>query len=722
MAAAAMQPADTLQLPAFTITAIKQAPTLAVQPVAATVIDASDAERNHVVTMRSASVLVPNFFIPDYGSRMTSTIYVRGFGTRIDQPSVGLNVDNVAVLNKNDFDFDLFDIERIEVMRGPQSTLYGRNTMAGVVNVYTLSPMKYQGLRLMTQYSTGNSWRVGAGYYHKLRDDLAMSFSLNGSGTDGFFTNAYNGLSADAQKEAAARWKTIYQPSTDLSIENVAAFNYSRQTGYPYKYLETQQVSYNDTCSYRRTSLSDGLTVQWHSGGVQFSSITGLRYLDDLMQLDQDFTPKSYFTLGQATREWSVTQDLVARGSVGAKYSWLGGLFGFYKHDRVEAPVTFLADGIAELVEKPRNTAIPSMPIRWQTDNFLLGSNFTLPVWGAALYHQSELKLGRWTLTQALRLDYEHTAITYCNTTSTAYDVVNAADGSVINSLPIDINDRGHLSKSLWQLLPKLTVCYRLPMPSASSVYASVGKGYKSGGYNTQMFSDVLQQRLMQEMGMVMKYDIDDIIGYKPEYSWNYEVGAHVACADGRINTDLDVFYIDCRDQQLTVFPPDLTTGRIMTNAGRTRSWGVEAAIAVRPYERVNFNLSYGFTDARFVRFSDSRGDYSGKYLPYAPRHTLFCSLTYRQPLPRDLWLSFTVDSRAVGPIYWDESNTHRQNLYALLGGSIRLDYDQRYSLEFWGQNILNARFDTFYFVSISHAFAQQGKPRQLGVTLRINI
>ena len=719
--AAAMQPADTLKLPEFTITAIKQAPTLAVQPVAATVIDAADAERHHVVTMRSASVLVPNFFIPDYGSRMTSSIYVRGFGTRIDQPSVGLNVDNVSVLNKNDFDFDLFDIERIEVMRGPQSTLYGRNTMAGVVNVYTLSPMRYQGLRLMAQYGSGNSWRAGAGYYAKLRPSLAMSVSVNASGTDGFFTNQYNGLSADAQREAAVRWKTICQPSSKLSVENVFAGNFSRQTGYPYKYLETDRVSYNDTCSYRRTSISDGLTVQWRQGGVRFSSITGLRYLDDKMQLDQDFTPKSYSTLMQATREWSLTQDFVARGSVG-QYSWLGGLFGFFKHDRVEAPVTFLADGIGELVETPRNNAISSMPIAWASNSFLLGSNFTLPVWGAAIYHQSELKLGAFTLTQALRLDYERTSISYHNTTNTAYHVLDAATGQVITTLPVDINDRGSLHKSLWQVLPKFTVCYSLPMPSPSTIYASVGKGYKSGGYNTQMFSDVLQQRLMQEMGMVMKYSIDDIIGYKPEYSWNYELGAHVACASGRINTDLDVFYIDCRDQQLTVFPPDVTTGRIMTNAGRTRSWGVEAAVDVRPYERVNFNLSYGFTDARFVRFSDSKGDYSGKFLPYSPRHTLYGSLTYRQPLAPDWQLAFTVDARGIGPIYWDESNEHRQNLYGLLGGTVRADYADRYSLELWADNILNQRFDTFYFVSINHAFAQQGKPRRLGVTFRMNI
>ncbi len=73
--------------------------------------------------MKDASELVPNFFMPDYGSRMTASIYVRGLGARMDQPAVGLNVDNVPVLNKNDYDIDLFDIERIEILHGPQSVL-----------------------------------------------------------------------------------------------------------------------------------------------------------------------------------------------------------------------------------------------------------------------------------------------------------------------------------------------------------------------------------------------------------------------------------------------------------------------------------------------------------------------------------------------------------------------------------------------------------------------
>ena len=112
---------------------------MALRPEASTVVGAGMIQRLNIVTMKEVSELAPNFYIPDYGSRMTSSIYVRGLGARIDQPVIGLNVDNVPFLNKDNYDFDLCDIERIEVLRGPQSTLYGRNTMGGLVNIYTFA-------------------------------------------------------------------------------------------------------------------------------------------------------------------------------------------------------------------------------------------------------------------------------------------------------------------------------------------------------------------------------------------------------------------------------------------------------------------------------------------------------------------------------------------------------------------------------------------------------
>lgn len=138
LTASASTTADTLNLQEVTVTAIKQGTDIRNLAISATEIRRADLERNGITGTKSVADMVPNIYIPDYGSRMTSTIYVRGLGTRIDQPTLGLNIDNVPVLCKENYDFDMMDITKVEMLRGPQSTLFGRNTMAGVMNIYTL--------------------------------------------------------------------------------------------------------------------------------------------------------------------------------------------------------------------------------------------------------------------------------------------------------------------------------------------------------------------------------------------------------------------------------------------------------------------------------------------------------------------------------------------------------------------------------------------------------
>ncbi|MFI3281569.1 MAG: TonB-dependent receptor plug domain-containing protein, partial [Rikenellaceae bacterium] len=151
---------DTLiNVDQVSVSTIKQGLNLYRQPVAATTISMEEVERRGIKEIKDISLAVPNMHIPDYGSRTTSSIYIRGLGARIDQPVMGLNVDNVPILNKNAFDSEVMDIERVEVLRGPQSTLYGRNTMGGVMNIYTLSPFNYQGVRVGAEYSSGNTYK-----------------------------------------------------------------------------------------------------------------------------------------------------------------------------------------------------------------------------------------------------------------------------------------------------------------------------------------------------------------------------------------------------------------------------------------------------------------------------------------------------------------------------------------------------------------------------------
>lgn len=714
----------TVSLNEVTVTAIKQSANLRNQATASTIINRTDVERDRLVSAKSASDAIPNLFIPDYGSRMTSTIYVRGLGARIDQPTVGLNIDNIPVLCKENYDFDIPDISRIEMLRGPQSTLYGRNTMGGVMNIYTLSPLSYQGLRLLGEYATANSYRAGGSYYDKINNRLGIAAGCYYTSTDGMFTNDYNGKKCDWEHMFSGRLKLQWMPSATLSITNTLMLSTTRQGGYPYEYSATHRISYNDTCFYRRTSILDGLTIMKQLSNFTLSSITSFQYIDDNMTLDQDFLPEPYFTLTQDRNEYAFTQDFIARSTWNKPYKWLTGLFGFYRHYNMDAPVTFKDTGIAQLIEDHTNAANPSYPIKWDTREFVLGSNFVNPTYGLALYHQSSYDWNNLVFTAGMRVDYEHTSLDYHSETHTGYSILQQSNGALYRHDNIDIDDGGKLHKDFLQLLPKLSITYNPATAEPTSIYLSVSKGYKAGGFNTQMFSDVLQQRLMGMMGIGASYDINRIVSYKPEKAWNYELGGHFECWNGRVKSDLDLFYIDCTDRQLTVFPDGTTTGRIMTNAGKTRSYGAEFAISMKPADNIGIDLSYGYTHAKFVKYNDGKADYAHRYVPYSPDNTLFTEAYYTFNISGIEWLksiTASANMRGVGQIYWNESNSMKQPFYALLGSALTLA-GKHYSLQLWGRNLTDTKYDTFYFVSIGHEFLQRGKKRMVGITLNIDL
>ena len=161
-------------------------------PASVSLISQKDMQANHITSLKSASSIVPNFFMPDYGSRLTSAMYIRGIGSRINTPAVGMYVDNIPYLDKSAFDFNFYDIERIDILRGPQGTLYGRNTMGGLVKVHTRSPFSYQGTDVKLSYGSGNNHHSASlTHYHRINERFAFSAGGYYEGADGFFTNAF---------------------------------------------------------------------------------------------------------------------------------------------------------------------------------------------------------------------------------------------------------------------------------------------------------------------------------------------------------------------------------------------------------------------------------------------------------------------------------------------------------------------------------------------------
>ena len=286
------------------------------------------------------------------------------------------------------------------------------------------------------------------------------------------------------------------------------------------------------------------------------------------------------------------------------------------------------------------------------------------------------------------------------------------------NALPVELS--GSKSMDALELLPSFSLSYSKEW---GTVYASARKGFKAGGFNTQLFSDLLQSKMTGTLiGRVQETDVSSTV-YRPETNWTFELGTHLSpMRSGALKVSAALFYIDCRNQQLTVFPKGMSTGRMMSNAGESFSCGAEASVAYRVGD-FTLNAAYGYTHAEFRKYISGDSDYSGNILPYAPRETMSANVEYRLPVSKRFanYVLLNVGWHGVGRIYWNEENTLSQPFYGLWSASLSWEKGM-WGASVWGKNLLGEEYDTFYFRSIGNDFFAQGKQLQFGMSLHVNL
>lgn len=690
-------------------------------------------EERGIASPKNLSAVVPGLNIPDYGTSMTSTIYVRGLGSRMDNPVIGLYVDDVPIIDKNCYDFSFTDIRRIDFLHGPQGTLYGRNSMLGVLSVETLSPTAYQGTRGIIEYGSASTLSAKLSAY-KGRFGLTAAYGH----TDGFFINEYDGSNCGLSDSFSARARFVGGVGK-ASLDNILTVSYIDQTGYPYRKLmagELLPVDYNDKSGYRRFFLMDGFRLKTEWRNWKISSVTSFQTLFDSMDMDQDFTPKSMFTLNQIQEQVAFTQEFIFKPKTHAVW-WDSqtGLFAMVKLNKMSAPVRFLKDGIKSLILDNANSGIPQElgRLNIQEENFLIYSDFDIALGNVAAYHESYFNTGRWTFTAGLRLDFEASRMRY-DSGSDIHFIVSPAMSEYI---PFSTKVDGTETVRYAQLQPKLSVSYdatseRMRSKGLNmSLLASVSEGYRSGGFNTQIFSDALQRKMMLGMMESLGVHLDgkgdlstDGLTYKPEICLNYEIGGkfRMRSAGHILESFFTAYRVDCRNQQMTVFPYGNGTGRMMANAGRSRSLGVEAE-ASWMWKGLSVSFAGSLMDARFVDYDDGRNDWSGNRIPYSPESTLYLRCGHKF-LTRGRFLrsvSLNADINRSGRIYWNEAGDISQSPYSLIGADVRLTTSKA---ELWlrGQNLTGTEYSVFYFKSVGNSFFQAGKPRRFTIGLSINL
>lgn len=743
------------------------------QALSSTSLSSSLMKKMGVSDLRDLSQFVPNFVMPNYGSRLSSSVYVRGIGSRVNSPAIGLYLDGIPVMSKSAFNLHNYQLSRVDVLRGPQGTLYGQNTEGGLVKMYSRNPFDYQGTDVRLSYGSKYFRNVEAAHYQKFNEHIALSLAGFYEGQNGFFRNTHTSDRSDQYNEAGGKMLLKTRFDSGWKMDVLANYQYVDQNGFPYGKLDLETGKADLPAStfpgtYRRNNLITGLKLGYTGNGYDFTSVSSYQYIKDRMLMDQDYLSADYMHILQEQLQNSFTQELSLKSNlaVGGFWHWTVGGFFSKQWLKTNGPVFFddaMTAPIGNAIQQQMYTAIHASMVKKMMAQGMPevaakaaasaaiekagGISMTVSMGAPGLYHTPQTNLGfyhesnfditsRLVATLGLRYDYLHTGIHY---ESSAYMAMtaNMMGQKATYTLRSALNEKTNDDYN--QFLPKFGLTYRLDNQQ-SNIYATISKGYRAGGYNIQMFSDILQTELNANRQQALRGDYDvphtaedyekvnQTISYKPEVSWNYEVGSHLNLFNHALHLDFSAFYMKVKNQQLSVMAGNYGFGRMMVNAGKSHSCGIEAALRGQLANgNIDWMLNYGYTHAVFDEYTDGEGEkavsYKDKKVPYVPMHTLSAMVDYRIAFNSNLLrnMFFGVNVNMQGKTYWDNGNTYSQDIYAVLGGHIAFDFGIM-QLNIWGKNLTDTNYNTFAVDNAATGkreyFAQRGNPFQCGVDL----
>ena len=656
---------ERYELDEIVIESFKQEKKLSLLPASTSQLTGTAIRNQLLFNTKDISAIIPNLFIPDYGSKYTTPVFIRGIGAKNGTPSVGLYVDGIPYFEKSAFDFGLNEIEKIEVFRGPQGTLYGRNTMGGLINITTRSPLKHQYNSLQMDAGSYGHYQLSASHYNKLSERFGYSISGRYQQNGGYFTNTYTGEKADHCKSGNMRVRLDWKIKPQLNLTVTGNYDRSVQGANAYASLDTEtgkwnEIAFNNPSSYQRTLATTGAVLNYEGDKIQISYQQSLQYAKDKLRQDQDFTVKNRVNSYISQNQLMTSGELNVKMQAPQYYRNLIGLFGFYQHTDKDVNTYYARHSTY------KNDEIPTM--------------------GFAVYHQSiieDLGLEGLSLTLGIRYDHEHA--------KRDYKYAKNEDVPTTQKARNDFN----------QVIPKMVVQYVFPVKG--QLYASIAKGYKAGGFNTS-------------------FNKDEENHYGPESSWNYEIGAKHPFWDKKLTAEVAVYWIAWKNQQIQQKVD--AGGFMIRNAGRSESKGVEFSLQCNPFNGFMLHVNYGYTHATFKRYPYSQKiDYSGNYLPLVPRHTVGLNVNYSRSLKAKFIERYQVGVGFTGngKIYWHENNEKAQPFYGLLNASASVTKG-KLTLGIWSKNISNTHYISYMFKSSAGIFGQQGRPFTIGGNLTVTI
>ena len=588
-------------------------------PIAVTAISETQLAKMGANDLSGVQGAMPNVnIVQGRGSASSANMFIRGIGQpdalQTFDPAVGVYVDGVYMSRIQGALLNLFDVQRVEVLRGPQGTLYGKNTIGGAVNVVSRKPDLNQ-LNGEAAFTYGRFDEMTAkGYVSAPLVPGAVALSLAGvyDDRDGIVTDAITGKKYNDRNNTALRGILRAQPRDGLEV--LISGDYTRQrntltlghataslVGYNYiaaaPFIEAFTIlpaePYGAYDYKAATSFANGEGQKldhWGTSGtinldlapgLQLTSITAYRELKSKNYVDIDATAAELGDVLVDVDQHQFSQELQLKLDT----EKLKGVFGlYYLNEHIVSHQEAYADSYL------RSRGLPLSFLRTIDDE---QDTKSYAAFGQLTYNLTQ----QLSLTAGLR--YTSETKQYYRTTTTYTGGVASAPFVFPNSLPAPANAQNEVTYNAWT--PSFTLGYK---PNANSlVYASASRGFKSGGFNGRSNS-------INDLTLEIDGKSQVVTNFKPESVWTYELGYKASFADGKVNLAADVFRSDYQDFQARVGGGNtgVTGGSFpVINAGKLRIQGVEVEGMVKPWTGMTLTASLGYLDAEYKEFNDGR-------------------------------------------------------------------------------------------------------------------
>jgi iron complex outermembrane recepter protein len=653
-------------------------------PFSVSVLSSAEARQYRLWNSKELTGIVPNLFAANPGDNR-NVISIRGITSSSYDPAVTTYIDGVSQFSLDTYIAELLDIERIEVLRGPQGTLYGRNSMAGVINIITKQPgLTANGFAEVSTGSYGLQ-RYSAGVRFPLSKKLFAGIAAMLNSTNGYYVNEFNGSHFDKQHSINGNFYLKYLPGEKWAVTLNAKQQATRNRGaFPLVYDVQQafenpfRLSQNAVAEMTDNVFNSSLSVAFTGIKFNFTSQTAWQYNYRFYDqpIDADFSPLDAVSIfNDYGRNWNnskaFTQEIrFVSSPLVSKWKWTAGAYLFVQKNPVKQATKFGND--AKLIGAPDSL-------------FSIINTASAKNNGYSFYGQSSYALSkRLEVIVGLRYDHEQRKL------------------SVLSEYQKD--------QSLFAIVPDTAaaVKFHAVSPKAGllwhatnnvNMFLNYSRGYRAGGL-TQISIDPGQAPLYP---------------YKPEYSNNIELGIKSEI-NQRWHANATVFYTRATDVQVpTLILPDAIT--VTRNTGLLTSKGIEAELRAAVIKGLQLVYNFGYTDAVYKNLQlpqqGQQKNFSGNKQVFTPEFTSMLAAQYELAISSTIKFIARGEWFYFGEEYFDLANFIRQSPYHLLNVRAGVSF-KKLELMFWSRNLTDTRYVDYAY---DFGGVHLGAPRVYGVS-----